>query len=59
MDRRDPVTDFYKEQLPEAELKNNILTAQCPFCEQYGRTERVLCLFSSSRKAISTVTFAV
>ncbi|MBW2328727.1 MAG: AAA family ATPase [Deltaproteobacteria bacterium] len=39
MDHRDPVTDFYKEQLPEAELKNNILTAQCPFCEQYGRTE--------------------
>ena len=39
MDHRDPVFDFYKEQLPEAELKNNILTAQCPFCKQHGRTE--------------------
>lgn len=39
MDHRDPVSDFYKEQLPEAELKNNILTAQCPFCKQHGRTE--------------------
>jgi len=40
MDHRDPVSDFYKEQLPEAELKNNILTAQCPFCKQHGRTEK-------------------
>jgi len=39
MDQRDPVTDFYKEQLPEAELKNNILTVQCPFCEHNGRQE--------------------
>lgn len=37
MSRRDPVTDFYKEQLPEAEHKNNILTAPCPFCRQNGR----------------------
>ncbi len=40
MDHRDPVTDFYKEQLPEAELKNNILTVECPFCEQNGREEQ-------------------
>ena len=40
MDHRDPVTDFYKEQLPEAELKNNILTAQCPFCERNGRDKQ-------------------
>ena len=37
MNRRDPVTDFYKEQLPEAESKNDILTAPCPFCLQNGR----------------------
>ncbi len=40
MDHQDPVTDFYKEQLPDAELKNNILTASCPFCRQHGRTEK-------------------
>ena len=40
MDHQDPVTDFYKEQLPDAELKNNILTASCPFCRQQGRTEK-------------------
>ncbi len=28
----DPVTRFYQNQLPEAELKNNILTGRCPFC---------------------------
>ena len=37
MEHRDPVTRFYKEQLPEAELKHNILTAQCPFCTQAGK----------------------
>ncbi len=36
MDHRDPVTSFYKEQLPEAVLKNNILTVPCPFC---GKTD--------------------
>jgi KaiC/GvpD/RAD55 family RecA-like ATPase len=40
MDHTDPVTVFYKEQLPEAELKNNILTAQCPFCKQNGRKDQ-------------------
>jgi len=37
MNHRDPTIHFYKEQLPEAELKHNILTAQCPFCTQAGR----------------------
>ncbi len=40
MNHRDPVTDFYKKQLPEAEVKNNILTAPCPFCEQNGKEEK-------------------
>ena len=37
MNHRDPVTDFYRKQLPEAEFKNNILTAPCPFCETNGK----------------------
>ena len=46
MDHTDPVTVFYKEQLPEAEVKNNILTAQCPFCKQNNREEQgVLVVF--------------
>ena len=28
----DPISRFYLQQLPEAELKNNILHAPCPFC---------------------------
>ncbi len=32
----DPITRFYQNQLPEAELKNNILSARCPFCEKKG-----------------------
>ncbi len=31
--RYDAITDFYLTQLPEAELKNNILRTSCPFCE--------------------------
>jgi hypothetical protein len=34
MNRSDPVTEFYRKQLPEAELKNNILSFPCPFCAQ-------------------------
>jgi replicative DNA helicase len=30
----DAITDFYLTQLPEAELKNNILRSSCPFCEK-------------------------
>jgi KaiC/GvpD/RAD55 family RecA-like ATPase len=30
----DPITVFYQEQLPDGELKNNILTAPCPFCSR-------------------------
>ncbi|MFP7755060.1 DnaB-like helicase C-terminal domain-containing protein [Thermodesulfobacteriota bacterium B35] len=33
----DPITRFYQHQLPEAELKNNILTARCPFCAERGQ----------------------
>ena len=36
MNRSDPVTDFYRKQVPEAELKNNILSFPCPFCGQNG-----------------------
>jgi len=28
----DAITRFYQEQLPDGELKNNILTGPCPFC---------------------------
>jgi KaiC/GvpD/RAD55 family RecA-like ATPase len=28
----DTITKFYQEQLPDAQLKNNILQAVCPFC---------------------------
>ena len=40
MEHSDPVSVFYKEQLPEAELQNNILTVRCPFCEQTGSKEQ-------------------
>jgi len=30
----DTITRFYREQLPDGELKNNILTAPCPFCSR-------------------------
>jgi len=30
----DVVTRFYLQQLPEAELKNNVLQAPCPFCSR-------------------------
>ncbi len=40
----DPITRFYQKQLPEAELKNNILTARCPFCEKKGAASLVVSL---------------
>lgn len=40
MDHLDPVTTFYKEALPKASLKNNILTAPCPFCKENGKDEQ-------------------
>jgi len=40
MKHSDPISVFYKEQLPEAELQNNILTVRCPFCEQTGSREQ-------------------
>jgi hypothetical protein len=36
MNRSDPVTEFYRKQLPEAELKNNTLSFPCPFCSQHS-----------------------
>ncbi len=32
MHQTDPIKDFYTRQLPDAELKNKILTSPCPFC---------------------------
>jgi len=40
MNHSDPFTYFYRKQLPEAEFKNNILTAPCPFCEQNGKEQK-------------------
>ncbi len=39
MDQQDPVTVFYKEALPKAVQKDNILSAPCPFCLENGRQE--------------------
>ncbi len=42
----DPVTRFYLSQLPEAELKNNILQAPCPFCaSKIGEKRSTLVVF--------------
>ncbi len=38
----DPITRFYQKQLPEAELKNNTLSARCPFCKEKGRIAATL-----------------
>ncbi|HBI14339.1 MAG TPA: DNA helicase [Desulfobulbaceae bacterium] len=32
MKKVDAITEFYHNQLPDGELKNNILSAPCPFC---------------------------
>lgn len=32
MKNEDAITEFYRNQLPDGELKNNILHAPCPFC---------------------------
>ncbi|MHB8810405.1 MAG: DnaB-like helicase C-terminal domain-containing protein [Desulfobulbaceae bacterium] len=32
MKKVDAITEFYRNQLPDGELKNNILHAPCPFC---------------------------
>lgn len=32
MKKADTITQFYRTQLPDGELKNNILQAPCPFC---------------------------
>jgi replicative DNA helicase len=36
MKKVDAVTEFYHNQLPKGELKNNILYAPCPFCADKG-----------------------
>ncbi|NOQ46010.1 MAG: DNA helicase, partial [Desulfobulbaceae bacterium] len=42
----DAVTQFYLDQLPEAELKNNILQTSCPFCEEKsGESPATLIVF--------------
>ncbi len=40
MGHTDPITTFYTEALPKASLKNNILTAPCPFCTANGRDKQ-------------------
>ncbi|MCI5147418.1 MAG: hypothetical protein D3923_18280, partial [Candidatus Electrothrix sp. AR3] len=40
MKRTDPVIKFYTKHLPDAELKHNVLTARCPFCEQYAKNNK-------------------
>ncbi|GAB4342706.1 MAG: hypothetical protein Kow0089_17990 [Desulfobulbaceae bacterium] len=37
MSKQDAVTAFYCNQLPDGELKNNILQAACPFCAKKGK----------------------
>jgi hypothetical protein len=32
MKKVNAITEFYRNQLPDGELKNNILHAPCPFC---------------------------
>ena len=42
----DATTRFYQEQLPDAELKNNILQTSCPFChEQHTQDQGTLVIF--------------
>lgn len=42
----DTVSNFYLHQLPEAELKNNVLQAPCPFCSgQNGKKQNTLVVF--------------
>ncbi|PIE56655.1 MAG: DNA helicase [Desulfobulbus propionicus] len=41
----DIITSYYQEQLPEGELKNNILQAPCPFCRSATGKESSLVVF--------------
>ena len=38
--RTDPVITFYLGHLHNAELKGNILNAECPFCKQQNKNSR-------------------
>lgn len=40
MTKMDAITAFYCNQLPEGELKNNILQAPCPFCAKKDAASR-------------------
>ena len=40
MNTADAVTQFYRIQLPDGELKNNILQAPCPFCAAKPREKQ-------------------
>ena len=44
MKKVDAITEFYHNQLPDGELKNNILHAPCPFCtgKAGGKTGQLL-----------------
>lgn len=39
MSKMDAITAFYSNQLPDGELKNNILQAPCPFCAKKKSTK--------------------
>ena len=53
MSRPDPVLEFYSRHLPGAKLKNNFLTAACPFCTQQGKSgpTRLLAVLISPESA--------
>jgi KaiC/GvpD/RAD55 family RecA-like ATPase len=40
MSKMDTITAFYSNQLPDGELKNNILQAPCPFCTKKDAASR-------------------
>ncbi len=40
MSKMDAITAFYTNQLPDGELKNNILQAPCPFCAKKKEAEQ-------------------
>ena len=42
----DAITDFYLNQLPDAEVKNNILQSSCPFCDnKTGKEQSQIVVF--------------
>jgi len=46
VEHMDAITDFYLNQLPDAEVKNNILQSPCPFCgNKSGNKQSQLIVF--------------